>query len=439
MSKCPRPIQKCEPQVLPSTAEVCPDWSVCLPWGGRLYQTEGCVRYEPGTPPPDGVYGLFTLKDGCFIKAEEHPSDVYHPDPCAPVPCPCDSEGEGSGNLCNPSTAVGNLYTCDAAGKPLVKVYVEGQSNITVTGNGTSTNPFKLSANLGDAGVTSITSGSDAITVNPTTGNVEIGHKLGWNEHTVMGMTFDQYGHLTNYSEQAATGITGIVPGDGIKVETDNSSGIATISIQEPAYVKTGEYYVGGWNLELDSKNRVYNISRYIEGTAGHYVWGQYDVELDDYGSVLNLELLPDPGTCIHGFYTHTNEAVIRRNIVFNLRYSSAILVDLQVMAPAGWAEQVQFRVDDSPMSNIQILQEESESGGTEEPGGGTGSEPSEDAPKSLAFIRLIPSGVYQVGEHTLTIHTPMGFPLDEVMSVTVRPIQIFTSTETLTAADIVE
>ena len=102
MSKCPRPIQKCEPQVLPSTAEVCPDWSVCLPWGGRLYQTEGCVRYEPGTPPPDGVYGLFTLKDGCFIKAEEHPSDVYHPDPCAPVPCPCDSEGEGSGNLCNP-------------------------------------------------------------------------------------------------------------------------------------------------------------------------------------------------------------------------------------------------------------------------------------------------------------------------------------------------
>ena len=162
-------------------------------------------------------------------------------------------------------------------------------------------------------------------------------------------------------------------------------------------------------------------------------------MELDDYGSVLNQELLPDPVTSIHGIYTHTNEAVIRRNIVFNLRYSSAILVDLQVMAPAGWAEQVQFRVDDSPMSNIQILQEESESGGTEEPGGGTGSEPSEDAPKSLAFIRLIPSGVYQVGEHTLTIHTPMGFPLDEVMSVTVRPIQTFTSTETLTAADIVE
>ena len=253
-----------------------------------------------------------------------------------------------------------------------------------------------------------------------------------------MGMTFDQYGHLTNYSEQAATGVTGIVPGEGIKVETDNSSGIAAISLQEPAYVKTGDYYVGGWKLELDHLNRVYNISRYIEGTAGNYVWGQYNVELDDYGAVLNLELLPDPGTCIHGFYIHTNEAVIRRNIVFNLRFSSAILVDLQVMAPAGWAEQVQFRVDDSPMSNIQILQEKSESTGSEEPGTGAG--PSEeDAPKSLAFIRLIPSGVYQIGEHTLTIHSPEGFPLDEVMSVTVRPIQTFTSTETLTAADIVE
>ena len=163
MSKCPRPIQKCEPQVLPSTAEVCPDWSVCLPWGGRLYQTEGCVRYEPGTPPPDGVYGLFTLKDGCFIKAEEHPSDVYHPDPCAPVPCPCDSEGEGSGNLCNPSTAVGNLYSCDAAGKPLVKVYIEGQSNITVTGNAT----LGISGTVTAAQTINVGEGGATVEVNP--------------------------------------------------------------------------------------------------------------------------------------------------------------------------------------------------------------------------------------------------------------------------------
>ena len=408
-----------------------------MPWGGRLYQVEGCVRYEPGTPPPDGVYGLFTLKDGCFIAAEEHPSDVYHPDPCAPVPCPCDSEG-GESNVCNPSTAAGNLYTCDAAGKPLVKAYINGGNNITVTGTGTSTNPFTISANLGDAGVTSITSGSDALIVSPATGAVEIQHKLGYNEQTIMGMVFDQYGHLTDYNEQAATGVTGIVPGDGIDVQVDNSSGIATISYMTPAYVKTGEYTVGGWTLELDSKNRVYNITRLIKKTAGTLVWGQYNVTLNDYGSVESFEVLPDPGTCIHGFYTHTNEEIIRRNITFNLRYSSAILVDIQVMAPAGWAEQVQFRVDGSPMANVQVIQEKgSSSSGSEEPGGGSGG--TSTTALSPAFIRLLPSGIYQIGQHELTIHSPEGFPLDEVMSVTIRPIQTFDSSTALTAADITD
>ena len=85
---CPRVLQKCEPQEIASGKYSCPDWSVCLPWGGRLYQVEGCVRYEPGTPPPDGVYGLFTIKDGCIVSAEAEPVSVYHPDPCAPIPFP---------------------------------------------------------------------------------------------------------------------------------------------------------------------------------------------------------------------------------------------------------------------------------------------------------------------------------------------------------------
>ena len=435
--KCPRPVQQCDPQILANASASCPDWSVCLPWGGRLYQVEGCVRYKPGTPPPDGVYGLFTLKDGCFIAAEEHPSDVYHPDPCAPVPCPCDSEG-GESTVCNPSTATGNLYTCDASGKPLVKAYINGGNNITVTGTGTSTNPFTISMQSLDTGVANIVSGSNAITVSNDGGTVTIGHKTGYNDQTIMGMTFDEFGHLTNYSAQDASGVTGLVPGDGIKVDVDQSSGIATISLQDPAYVKTGEYTVGGWTMELDRLNRVYNMTRLIEHTAGTLVWGQYNVTLNDYGSVESFEVLPDPGTCIHGFYTHTNEEIIRRNITFNLRYSSAILVDIQVMAPAGWAEQVQFRVDGSPMANVQVIQEKgSSSSGSEEPGGGSGG--TSTASLSPAFIRLIPSGIYQIGQHELTIHSPEGFPLEEVMSVMVRPIQTFDSSTALTAADITD
>lgn len=430
--KCPRPVQQCDPQIIANAIAVCPDWSVCLPWGGRLYQVEGCVRYEPGTPPPDGVYGLFTLKDGCFIAAEEHPSDVYHPDPCAPVPCPCDSEG-GESNVCNPSTAAGNLYTCDAAGKPLVKAYVNGGNNITVTGTGTSTNPFTISMQSLDTGVANIVSGSNAIIVSNDGGTVTIEHKTGYNDQTIMGMTFDEFGHLTDYNEQAASGITGIVPGDGISVDVDQSSGIATISLQSPALVHNGTYVVGGYQVTLDNKNRITDLTRQIEDTEGTFTWGQYNVTLNDYGSIESYELLPDPGTCIHGFYSTANELVIRRNITFTLRYSSPFVVDVQVMAESGWAEQVQFRIDDAPMANIQILQAQGVASST---GGSGGAASTAD---TVALIRVLPSGVYQAGEHTLTIHSPEGFPLDEVMSVTVRPIQTFDSSTALTAEDITD
>lgn len=430
--KCPRPVQQCDPQIIANAIAVCPDWSVCLPWGGRLYQVEGCVRYEPGTPPPDGVYGLFTLKDGCFIAAEEHPSDVYHPDPCAPVPCPCDSEG-GESNICNPSTAAGNLYTCDAAGKPLVKAYVNGGNNITVTGTGTSTNPFTISMQSLDTGVANVVSGSNAIIVSNDGGTVTIEHKTGYNDQTIMGMTFDEFGHLTNYSAQDASGVTGLVPGDGISVDVDQSSGIATISLQSPALVHNGTYVVGGYQVTLDNKNRITDLTRQIEDTKGTFTWGQYNVTLNDYGSIESYELLPDPGTCIHGFYSTANELVIRRNITFTLRYSSPFVVDVQVMAESGWAEQVQFRIDDAPMANIQILQAQGVASST---GGSGGAASTAD---TVALIRVLPSGVYQAGEHTLTIHSPEGFPLDEVMSVTVRPIQTFDSSTALTAEDITD
>lgn len=435
---CPRILQKCESQEIATGKYSCPDWSVCLPWGGKLYQVEGCVRYEPGTPPPDGVYGLFTIKDGCIVSAEEEPVSVYHPDPCAPIPCPCDSGEGGDSNLCNPSTAAGNLYTCDASGKPLVRLNVQSGDNISVTGNGTALNPLTISANLGDAGVMSITSGSDALIVSPTTGAVEIQHKLGYNDQTIMGMTFDQYGHLTGYSEQAASGITGIVPGNGIEVNVDNSSKIATISLSAPANNLNGEYNIGGYLLNLDTNNRIFNLTRRIEDTAGTLVWGQYNVTLDDYGSIESYELLPDPGTLIHGFYTTTNEAIVRRNLTFTLRYSSPMLVDIEVMAPEGWGDQLQLRVDGAPMSNVMVLTPEK----TEETAGG--SEPSEpgtgeSTTKQYTHVRLIPSGVYQAGQHELTIHSPAGFPLEEVMSVSIRPMQNFDASTAQTAEDITE
>lgn len=434
---CPKPVQVCgEQQIATAAAPECPDWDICLPFGGRLYKEGDCIRHVPGNPPPDGVYGLITVAGGCIVSADAEPVSKYQGDPCAPVPCPCDSEGAtGTSNLCNPSTTSGNLYECDMAGRPLVRAYVTGSDNVTVTGNGTSTNPYRISIDQGDAGVTNLTSNSAALIVRPNTGAVTIEHKTGYNDRTIMGMVFDEWGHLTAYNEQGATGVTGIVPGGGIAVETDQSSGIATIELEEPANHLQGDYTVGGWTLTLDKYNRVYNMHREIEGTLGTRLFGQYNVTLNNFGSVTELEQLPDPGTCIHGMYTTTNANAVRRNITFNLRYTSSILVDIRIdNGPAGWGDQLVFRVDDAPMTITQVFDFSTTTTTTDSAGQST----TVTVP-GPQIVRVAPTGIYALGAHVLTIHSPAGFPSNEPMSVTIRPVQSFTSSELLTADQIAE
>lgn len=440
MSNCPRPVQVCDPQLLKNRhRQPCPDWDVCLPWGGRLYQRDGCVRYEPGKPPEDGVYGQFTIQDGCFVSAEEYPVPKYQSDPCAPVPCPCDSTGGDGGNLCNPSTVAGNLYSCDAAGKPLVKAYVNGGDNVSVTGNGTSTNPFVISIDQGDAGVLSLSSGSSCLTVTPNSGAVEITHREGFNDQTIMGMVFDQYGHLTSYSPQASDGITGITAGYGITVNVDQNSKIATVALQEPAYKLAGEYQLGGYRMELDQYNRVYNITRDITTTAQTYPFGAYDVTLNEYGSIEELALA-DFGACIQGFFTVSSAEATRRNLTFTLRTPSRLIVEVEANAEtADWGEELAFFMDEDPMSNkLVFVTAGPVSGGDDTGTGGGGSGEGEPATPSAypTRIKLLPSGVYAAGQHVLTLQHSAGFPLTEAISVCVTPMVNFDSTETLNTGD---
>lgn len=89
-------------------------------------------------------------------------------------------------------------------------------------------------------------------------------------------------------------------------------------------------------------------------------------------------------------------------------------------------------------MSNVMVLtpeKTEETTGGSEPSEPGTG----ESTTKQYTHVRLIPSGVYQAGQHELTIHSPAGFPLEEVMSVSIRPMQNFDASTAQTAEDITE
>ena len=42
----------------------------------------------------------------------------------------------------------GNLYTCDASGRPLVRCTIKGENGIIVSGSGTTSDPYRIKANI---------------------------------------------------------------------------------------------------------------------------------------------------------------------------------------------------------------------------------------------------------------------------------------------------
>lgn len=423
---CPRPVQVCDEQSLAEgTPAECPDWEICLPWGGRLYQHAGCVRHEPGSPPPDGVYGTFTLQNGCFVAVAPEEVAKYQSDPCAPVPCPCDSEeGGGASNLCNPSATSGNLYECDAAGRPLVRAYVTGGTGATVTGLGTANNPFVVNIDPTEAGVMAVTSGSAVIGVSTSSrGVVTVTHAEGWNEHTINGMRFDAFGHLEGYEEPEAgtNDVTGIVGTGGITAE--NNRGIVTVQLENPVNAIDGTYLFGGYNVTFDNKNMVFNVEQEVLIPEGTYAFGPYDVTLNESGSIIDFENTNNLGAMVHELVTVEDGDAAQITCTFTLRTTTRIIIDIEGELSADMAEGITFRVDGDPQTNTRtLLKSVASSTTTSNPDGTTSSTPS----TYYVHIRLMPSGYYQSGEHTLNLRCAGGFPLDTQMLVSVRAVQFF-------------
>lgn len=283
----PYPLPPCpEPPVEPAP-QPCPDWTICLPFGGQLVSHDGCVYAERGNPPADGVYGKIIIANGCIAGVEPVEACLENIAPCAGNPVPCD--GGTSGGCCQPSNATGNLYALDITGLPLVRCTVRGGSGISVSGDGTTSNPYIISAAAIDVQSVYITSENDAITVRGSGSYANpfaLIHKEGL-QGKVNGMTFDKYGHLIDTGEGSANkGITAIVGGVGIDVQTDNQTGMATVNQAPPVRNKNGTYHIGGWELELDEYNRIFDITREIDIPSATYPFGIYNVSVNPTGSI---------------------------------------------------------------------------------------------------------------------------------------------------------
>lgn len=291
----PYSLPPCPETPAEPTPQPCADWSICLPFGGQLLSRNGCVYAEGGNPPADGVYGKIIIANGCIAGVEPVETCIENIPLCADNPATCAGEAAAAVAAvacCEPSVSSGNLYSLDITGKPLVRCAVRAGTGITVTGNGTTSSPYIISAAAISVQTIYLTSENDAIAVRGSGSYANpfaLAHKTG-KDGKYNGMTFDKYGHLIDTGEGSAnTGIAAVVGGAGIDAQTDNRAGMVTVSLQKPVRNKNGTYHIGGWALELDEYNRVFDINREITITSATYPLGLYDVGVTPTGSISSI------------------------------------------------------------------------------------------------------------------------------------------------------
>ena len=270
----------------------CPDWDVCLPFGGRLYSRDGCVQYEgSGTVPADGVYDRITVQGGCITGASGQEVASYQPRPCTETPCDC---GHGSGESAEVSDDPANLITEDVTGALLAKLFISGTGGISVSGNGTQSSPLAISAAAQEAHGF-VSAGNDGVAVSGSGSRgdpYEVFHKAGTGpaNQTIAGMRFDEYGHLKSYEAPSGAGtVNGVVGRNGVKTETDTATGIATIELQEIPAAGTGTWRFGGFDATVDDYGRVTSVEQEVSIAAGERYFGAQLVTLTDSGSIADV------------------------------------------------------------------------------------------------------------------------------------------------------
>lgn len=332
--------------VMPLAGEA---WSICLPFGGRIWADDNGVHAKGGVAPPDGVYGKIIIANGCLVGVEPEDVPLYTGSPCSPLPCGCGGSGE------NRSSVLGNGFT---PGNTVVTCEIEAGSGVTVTGSGTDADPYVISAENGiylrsaNAAIGVTGSGTKQ---NPFT----LKHKEGL-ATTINGMTFDAFGHLTsaNTGDTAGTkSIKGIVPGFGIAVSVDNSVGTATVSQQlQPASVP-GDYQLGGFDVTLDKAGQVSAIKRAIniDGAPFTASCGSIDMTVNQFGAITGIVDMMNLGT---GYVVSWDDDIVGNRSMLSAQFTLRHATGLAGISFHDNTEikEIAVRIDDKNCQHIGFL-----------------------------------------------------------------------------------
>lgn len=218
-----------------------PSWSVCLPFGGRLWSAYGNVMYDGGVAPQDGTYTSITVQGGCIVGVGHAtpPAPTYQPVDCAadPVSCAADLPPLPQETVIirpadDPTTPAGGDCGC----------VILGSAQIAVTGDGSADSPYRIEHNRNRGA-------------------------------TINGMVFDEYGHLTNtydVDDKSTANVSQVAGGEFISV--DVVGGVASISLdrmdKHGGDVINGEYEIGGWTFTFD-RNRIARLEQTGGGGGG--------------------------------------------------------------------------------------------------------------------------------------------------------------------------
>lgn len=395
MSDCnPRLTESCEREVISATTRgACPEWDVCLPFGASLHSEGGCVSYTPpANVPPDGEYDKIVVVNGCITGAKSGELPIYNESPCAPVPVPCDCEGGGS--TPTPSVLAGNLYELDASGAPLVRVATRSGDGIKVSGTGTANDPIVVT-NLREEASKQYFRGGDSVISVKGAGTaddpIEISHAKTTGG-TYEGFTFDDYGHFAGYTTPSSAAVKGIIPGEGIAVDVDQGTKIATVSLATPMHPAQGTFSFGGYDVTLTGKNAIFEVVRRVNVPAATLAFGTYAVAISETGSIDGYTDTYDTGTEYVKYFGSEGVGESSRTGTFTLRTNSYLRISYQGIASSqAQANGIKLFLDGMPIASAFTR--------TFAATGGVGVD-----------VEGVSSGVMASGQHTVTVQLTGSF-----------------------------
>ena len=306
-------------------------FSICMPFGAHLDREGGCLSFTPADNiPEDGEYSRVIIKNGCIMGVRGPEDPIYTSAPCTPIPQPCDCGG-GSGGI-EPSSLPGNLFSLDATGKGLALLNTRAGEGITVSGSGTETDPLVIAAKSDET--MKLVSGTPAVlTVDSIEGGYSISHvETKSPVRTINGMTFDTFGHLSGYDEPASLGYlvaNQILAGTYTMVTIDNTGPTVTIDLKDTA-VRAGEYLLGGMKLNLSNKGTISTIDQGIKLTEGVYTFGDYNVTVNQYGSITDISVVEDVGAVTHSLTKKIPAGVESVSVNFVLSAPSGLRISIK-------------------------------------------------------------------------------------------------------------